>query len=209
LILVKAARGAAGQRFAMTRQIAIIDGHPDPDPGRLVHALADAYAGGAAEAGHRLRRIDVARLDFPTLRTKDDWAEGTAPADIRDAQSAIAWAEHLVFLYPLWLGSMPALLKAFLEQAFRPGFALKPKLDSLRVGLLTGKSARIVVTMGMPALAYRWYFRAHSLKSLERNILRFSGIGPIRDTLIGGVEADQRARAKWIEKLRALGRAGR
>ena len=92
-------------------------------------------------------------------------------------------SQHLVLLFPLWLGSMPALMKAFLEQAFRPGFAFKPKLDSLRPGLLTGKSTRIVATMGMPALAYRWYFPAHSLKSLERNILRFSGIGPIRDTL--------------------------
>jgi putative NADPH-quinone reductase len=76
--------------------------------------------------------------------------------------------------------------------------------------LLTGRSARIIVTMGMPALVYRWYFGAHSLKSLERNILGFVGIGPIRETLIGMVEACSAARReKWLEKLRALGRAGR
>jgi putative NADPH-quinone reductase len=64
--------------------------------------------------------------------------------------------------------------------------------------------------MGMPALIYRWYFGAHSLKSLERNILGFVGIGPIRETLIGLVETRSAARReKWLEKLRALGRAGR
>ena len=188
----------------MGKRIAIIDGHPDPERARFVHALADAYAQGAAAGGHAVRRIEVAQLNFPLLRTKQDWHGGASPAQLRECQGAIAWADHLVLLFPLWLGSMPALMKAFLEQAFRPGFAVKPKLDSLRPGLLTGKSARIVVTMGMPALAYRWYFRAHSLKSLERNILRFSGIGPIRDTLIGSVEADAASRQRWLEKTHSL-----
>jgi putative NADPH-quinone reductase len=64
--------------------------------------------------------------------------------------------------------------------------------------------------MGMPALIYRWYFGAHSLKSLERNVLRFVGIRPIRETLIGGVEAIGDAKRRdWLERLRALGREGR
>lgn len=193
----------------MPRRITIIDGHPDPDD-RYCHALARAYSEGAEVAGHTVRLLALAQLDFPVLRTKEDWTKGTAPISIRECQDAIGWAEHLVFIYPLWLGSMPALLKAFLEQAFRPGFAIKPEVMSLWPGLLTGKSARIVVTMGMPALAYRWYFRAHSLKSFERNILRFSGIGPIRETIIGGVESmGAPARQEWLDKLRALGAKGR
>lgn len=36
----------------------------------------------------------------------------------------ILWADHIVFLYPLWLGHMPALLQAFLEHALRLGIAL-------------------------------------------------------------------------------------
>jgi putative NADPH-quinone reductase len=125
---------------------------------------------------------------------------------VRQAQEAIRWADHLVILYPLWLGTMPALLKAFLEQAFRPGFAIgRGGSGSSWKKLLTGKSARVVVTMGMPALVYRWFFRAHSLKSLERNILGFVGIGPIRETLIGTVEASAASRERWLAKLRALG----
>jgi putative NADPH-quinone reductase len=75
--------------------------------------------------------------------------------------------------------------------------------------LLTGKSARIIVTMGMPAFIYRWYFGAHSLKNLERNILRFVGIGPIRASLIGVIEGKSTRRENWIGTIRMLGRQGR
>ncbi|HYA39035.1 MAG TPA: NAD(P)H-dependent oxidoreductase [Candidatus Methylomirabilis sp.] len=60
--------------------------------------------------------------------------------------------------YPLWGGDVPALLKAFCEQAFRPGFTFKMEPGKMGNKLLTGKSARIVVTMGMPPFFYRWYF---------------------------------------------------
>jgi putative NADPH-quinone reductase len=54
---------------------------------------------------------------------------------------------------------------------------------------------------------YRYYFRAHSIKALERNILGFVGIAPIEETLIGMVESmDDKARAKWFRKLHELGR---
>lgn len=114
-----------------------------------------------------------------------------------------------MIVYPLWLGSMPALLKAFFEQVFRPGFAIAngPR-KSPWPGLLRGKSARIVVAMGMPAFVYRWFFLAHSLKSLERNILRFSGIGPIKETLIGSVEGSAKRRANALQSLRTLAARG-
>ena len=194
----------------MTKRIAIIQGHPDAQNRHYGHALAKAYFQSATEAGHELRVIEIARLDFPLLRNKDEFDHGTPPDVIRQAQETIRWAEHLVIFYPLWLGSMPALLKAFLEQTFRPGFALPNlKTESPWKKLLKGKSARIVVTMGMPAFFYRWYFRAHSLKSLERNILGFCGIGPIKESLIGMVEAENGAeRDKWLHKMRVLGSKG-
>jgi putative NADPH-quinone reductase len=119
----------------------------------------------------------MAYVTFPVLRTKEDWEEDASPDPIRQAQLTIGWAEHLVIVYALWLGPMPALLKVFLEQAFRPGFALaKAEAGQMGKNLPTGKSARTIVTMGMPAWVYRWYFRAQSLKGLERNILQFYGI---------------------------------
>ena len=106
---------------------------------------------------------------------------------------------------------MPALLKGFLEQVARPGFAFAA--DEGRTAFtkkgLTGRSARVVVTMGMPALVYKWFFRAHSVKSLERNILGFVGIAPVHETLVGSVgHLDAAAAQRWVAKLRRLGREG-
>lgn len=193
----------------MSRRIAIIQGHPDPALGRYCHALADAYAAGAAAAGHEVRRIEIAKLEFPVLRTQADFETGTPPADIAAAQATIAWANHLLIVFPLWMGGMPALLKAFLEQTWRPGFAAKPAAKGWPQMLLKGRSARIVVTMGMPALVYRWYFGAHGLKVLTRSILGLSGIRPVGNTLIGMVGGlDGRKRERWIGRLKEMGARG-
>ena len=189
-----------------SRKILVIDAHPDPDPARFVHALAQAYARGAAK--HDLRQLKLAGIDFPMLRGNKDWLEGKPPAVIAAAQADIAWAEHVVIFYPLWLGDVPALLKAFLEQVMRPGFALAYRDKGLPKKLLAGRSARIVVTMGMPGLFYRLFYGAHSVKSLERNILRFVGFRPVERTIIGSVEADRESRRKWIAEMKALGAAG-
>jgi putative NADPH-quinone reductase len=184
--------------------IALIDGHPDPDRARFVHALADAYARGAVEGGHEVQRIELATLDFPLLRSREEWEKGKPVPAIAAAQETIAWAEHLVILYPLWLGDMPALLKGFLEQAARPGFAITYGATGPKA-LLGGRSARVVVTMGMPGFVYRLWFGAHSLKSLKRNILHFAGIRPVATNVIGMVEGKEAARRRWLERMRALG----
>lgn len=192
--------------------VLVIQGHPDPAGGHYLNALADAYAAGATAAGHAVRRIEVARLDLPRLRSKDEYDHGEPPPAAAAAQADLAWAGHVVILYPLWLGTVPSGLQAFFEQVFRPGFAAR--VVDARTGrvekLLGGRSARVVVTMGMPALAYRWWFRRHSLASLERNLLGFVGIAPIRETLIGSVEAiGPTKRAKWLAALADLGAQAR
>jgi len=195
----------------VTRNIAIIQGNPDPHGKHFGHALARAYAEGANAAGHRVETIQVASLEFPLLQTKEDFENGTPPDSIRQAQEIIRRAQHLVILYPLWLGGMPAILKGFFEQVFRPAFITGQhvSIGSWKNSMLKGKSARIVITMGMPAAAYRWYYRAHSLKSLERNVLGFCGIAPIKDNLIGMVESESNTkRDRWLEKIRALGIKG-
>ena len=195
----------------MPRHIAIIQGHPDSSTRHFCHALADEYAKGAEDGGHDVMRIEVASLEFPLLRTKEEFEKGRPPEAIMRAQEAVAWADHLVIIYPLWLGSMPALLKGFFEQLLRPGFAFEyQKSGGMAKTLLTGKSARIVVTMGMPAFVYRWIFSAHSLKSLIRNTLRFCGIGPVKSTLIGNIEGlTERQRDDWLDELRGLGDVGK
>jgi putative NADPH-quinone reductase len=195
----------------MGRRIVIVQGHPDPGGGRYGHALAQAYLEGAREAGHEVEILPVAELDFPLLRSKAEFEGNQPPGAIARCQQAIARADHLVIIHPLWLGSMPALLKGFLEQVFRPGFAFGKPEKPGRPGpkLLTGKSARVIVTMGMPGFAYRWFYGAHAVKSLERNILAFTGFRPIHRTLIGMVEArDDKGRTRRLAQVRKLGLQG-
>jgi putative NADPH-quinone reductase len=210
------------ERQRVTKRITIIQGHPDARGQHFGNALANAYADGAAAAGHEVKFIEVAKLDFPLLRNSEEFYRGATPEAIIGAQADMSWADHLAIFYPLWHGHFPALLHGFLEQTFRPGFSIQIVSGQMPKKLFKGKTARIVVTMGMPALAYRWFFQAHSLKSLKRNILGFSGLGPIETTLIGllggGAGEPENAfpalmnaakRERWLDKMRALGRQGR
>ncbi|PZW47040.1 putative NADPH-quinone reductase [Humitalea rosea] len=191
------------------RRILIIQGHPDPVPGRLCCALAEAYAAGAIEAGHQVARLTVAELDLPLLRSPEEFQTTSPSPTVLAVQAALRDAEHWVLIYPLWLGGMPALLKGVLEQALRPGFAFKPDAG-LSGGLLGGRSARVVVTMGMPAFVFRWWFGAASLKALRRNIFSFIGIRAVRETVIGGAgEVKPATAARHLAAMRALGAAAR
>jgi putative NADPH-quinone reductase len=194
----------------MPRRILIIVGHPDSNPKRLCRALAEAYADGARSAGHEVRLIDIATLDFPILRTMAEFADRPLPITLEDAAQALKDAEHLVFVFPLWLGTMPALLKAFLEQVMRPGVAFaypEAGKSGFAKTLLKGRSARVVVTMGMPASFYRFWYLGHGIAGLRRNILNFVGISPVRETLFGMVEgASEVKRRKWISAMHAHGK---
>lgn len=192
----------------MSRRILVIVGHPDPSPDRLCRALASAYAEGAEQTGHIVRRIDLALLEFPMLRTSREFEHGTMPGSLKEAAEAVVWAEHLLFVFPLWLGTMPAMLKAFLEQVMRPGtaFAYPDKGVGFAKSLLRGRSARLVVTMGMPAPVYRFWFLSHGIAGMRRGILHFVGIKPVRETLFGMVaNVSDAKRAKWLNQMQRLG----
>ena len=188
-----------------TKRVLLIQGHPDATEPHLCHALAASYTEAAEDAGHAVRHVDISALDFPLLRSEKDYQYGPVPASLKSAQDDILWAGHIVLFFPLWAGDMPALVKGFFEQMFRPNvtgantshFSKKP---------LAGRTARVVVTMGMPALVYRSYFRANSLQSLERNLLGMVGIAPVHATLIGMTGHMKAAEAgRWLVKIKGLG----
>lgn len=142
----------------MAKRIVIVQGHPDPAGDHYGHALARAYLQGATEAGHEVEILPVAEFEFPLLRTKQDFNGGDPPPVIRRCQEAIARADHLVIIHPLWLGSMPALLKGFLEQVFRPAFAFgKPARPGRpQCKLLKGKSATYSRSRASGRFTGRW-----------------------------------------------------
>jgi len=185
------------------KNILVINGHPDPSGERFVAALAAAYLKGASDAGHAIRRLDVGELNLAPVHSMGEFTGAVSP-DAKAAQDAITWADHLVVLYPLWLGGPPAVLKAFFEQVFRYGFALDGEGRSM-AGLLKGKSAHVFLTMGMPAPIFRIVFDAAGLKSVTRGILMICGVRPVRSTVIGNVEGSAARRQAFLTKVRRLG----
>lgn len=193
----------------MKRRVVVLIGHPDPDPKRLCRALAASYSEGARLAGHDVHEIDIARLDFPLLRSMEEFRHGIVAPALRAESEIIRHADHIVFFFPLWLGTMPALLKAFLEQIMRPGIAFayaeSEKARSTR-SLFEKCSAHVVVTMGMPSVLYRLWFLGHGIAGMRRSILNFVGIHPVRQTFLGSVETvSDRCRRKWIDRMRSSG----
>lgn len=187
------------------RKIVLLHGHPDPDRARLGYALADAYERGARSARHELHRVDVADLEVAFLRTKRSWDTEVPAPEILALREHVAECDHLAIFFPLWLGTLPAYFKAFWEQLLRTGTPQNGKAATPSV--LRGKSARIVVTMGMPAPFFRWYFGGYGVRSFERGILKIMGVAPIRTSLLGSVEGrDAAGYERWMKEMNELGR---
>ena len=195
----------------MGLRIVIVQGHPDCRRPHLCHMLAQAYADGAGAAGPSVEVVEPARLVFPLLSSPAEWRHGTLPPQLVAAQESIRQADHLVLLYPLWLGDMPAVLKGFLEQVARPGFAVAPSGSRLSgEGSLRGRTARVVVSTPIAAPVYRWLHGAHSLKLVRRSIFAPAGIAPMRATVVGGTaELSEEQVDRWRERLRRLGERAR
>jgi len=192
----------------MSNSIAVVVGHPAKSS--FCRALAAAYCEGAKDAGYAPVLMALSDMTFDPILHEGYRVDQPLEPDLVEAQKTIKAASHLVLIYPLWAGGMPALLKGFFERTFLPGFAYSESSGNMAGGLLKGRSVRLVITMGMPAIVYRTYFGAHSLKALKRGLLGLCGLGPIRTTLLGGVEAaGQAGRDKWLERMRRLGEHGR
>ncbi|HUO97420.1 MAG TPA: NAD(P)H-dependent oxidoreductase [Rhizomicrobium sp.] len=191
----------------MTR-IFLLDGHPDPSPERFCAALADAYAAGARRSGHEVRRFDLGSMNFPLLRTREDFARAPLPDDSARVQDALRWADHIVIIHPIWIGSPPALLRALFEQVFRLGFVLSQPDDKAPKKILKGKSAHVVTTLGMSAFAYRWLFGTQGVRGLTKGLLRFAGVKPVRRTLVGAIDGTS-DRRKWLTRMQEAGARAR
>ena len=135
------------------KKILIINGHPDKESFNF--ALAEAYKKGAIASGADVKEIQVSDLNFNPNLSFGYSKRTELEADLIDAQEKIKWAEHLVWFYPVWWGSVPALLKGFIDRTFLPGFAFQKRENSVWWDkLLTNKTAHIISTLDQPT----WYY---------------------------------------------------
>ena len=182
----------------------LILAHPRRDS--LCGALFDACADSARQAGVECRELILSEMRFdPDVHTVSPELQPLEP-DLVRAQRDIAWAEHLVFVYPTWWGTFPALLKGFLDRVMTPGFAFRHVARDKWDKLLTGRSADLITTMDTPPLIYRFVYRAPGRQALARATLGYCGLRTARIEVFGPVvasSADQRSR--WLDLARACG----
>ncbi|CAD5109314.1 NAD(P)H-dependent oxidoreductase [Zestomonas carbonaria] len=205
--MAEAAKSGATPLEGDGKRILMILGTPKTDS--LCHALGEAYAQGARREGHVVRQLKLGELQFdPVLRGGYDHNQNLEP-DLLEAQRQIHWAEHLVFVYPVWWGGLPALLKGFFDRVFLPGFAFRYRdhgRSQLWDKLLTGRTADLLVTLDTPRWYFRWIYGAPAHRQMVRTILGFCGIKTQRLTEFSPVRPSSEAqRQNWLRHAEQLG----
>lgn len=188
------------------KKIALINGHPNNESFNFV--LAEAYKKGAINSGAEIKEIIIRNLDFnPNLQFGYQKRIDLEP-DLIKAWETIQWADHLVWVHPVWWGGLPAVTKGFIDRLFLPGLAFKYRENSVWWDkLLTGKTAHIITTLDQPSWYYRIFYGRPSINQLKRSTLEFCGIKPVKVTYIGIIKnSKEEQRKKWIEKVYSLGK---
>lgn len=190
----------------MSKKIVIINGHPNPNAFNF--GIAAAYQEGAKLSGAEVREITIANLKFdPNLKFGYQQRMELEP-DLLQAWEDIKWADHLVWVHPVWWGGLPAITKGFIDRLFLPGMAFSYRENSVFWNkLLKGKTARIITTLDQPGWYYWLFFGKPSVNQLKKSTLQFCGISPVKITYLGIIKtSNANQREKWLQKINRLGK---
>jgi putative NADPH-quinone reductase len=187
------------------KRILIINGHPDKES--FCFELAKRYKKGAGSSGADCKLVNLIDLNFSPLLKYGYRKRTELEPDLKNIQNDILDADHLVFVYPTWWGTQPALLKGFIERVFLPGFAYKHRKDSVFWDkLLTGKSARLIVTMDTPKWYYNFVYKKPGHNSMKKGVLNFCGVKPVKITTLTPVKSSNKEkREKWLKQVEKIG----
>lgn len=188
------------------KRVLVLGGHSSGQSYGL--ALCEAYADSARQAGHEVRLLQLDRLKFDPILHDGYRVPQPLEPDLQAAQGDILWADHLAFVYPIWWGSLPAILKGFLDRVLLPGFAFKYEAGKKHPRqLLKGRTAHLLVTMDTPPWYFRLIFKAPGVYQMTHATLGLCGVSPVKSLMIGpviGSAGPQRER--WLTSARQLAR---
>ncbi|WP_135450403.1 NAD(P)H-dependent oxidoreductase [Tabrizicola caldifontis] len=185
--------------------------HAHPVPESFNSALCKAAVDTALARGHDVRLIDLHAEGFdPVMSTKERRLyneEGPPPPDLRPHVEALQWAEGLIFVYPTWWYSQPAILKGWMDRVWRPGitFTLPTPTQAMRPALTNVRLIGVITTFGSP-----WWFWTLLIGAPGRKImlrgLRFCTHPRTRTFWLGLHEMDTQtdaARRRYLDRVRA------
>ena len=188
------------------KKILIINGHPNKNS--FCFGIAKAYKEGASGAGAEVKEIIIRDLKFnPNLEFGYEKRTALEP-DLLAAWEKIKWADHLVWVHPVWWGGLPAITKGFIDRLFLPGIVFQYRENSVRWDkLLTGRTAHIITTLDQPGLYYWFAFGRPSVNQLRKTVLEFCGVKPVKVTYIQPIRNSKiEFRNSWLNKIEKLGR---
>lgn len=141
-------------------QVVVVLAHPNADS--FCHALAQRAVAGLTAGGHQSELIDLYALGISAAMSPAEHAAYHGETPILDPliqshADLVRAADALVFVYPTWWSSTPAILKGWLERVMVPGVAfvfnkdgkVRPGLTNVRhvVGISTYGSPRVYVRL--------------------------------------------------------------
>jgi NAD(P)H dehydrogenase (quinone) len=187
------------------KKILIINGHPDKES--FCFALAESYKKGADSASADCKLIHLIDLEFNPILNHGYRKISVLEPDLVKMQAEITAADHLVFVYPNWWSTFPALLKGFIDRVFVPNFAFKYRENSVFWDkLLAGKTARLIVTMDTPWWYYWLINKNAGHNAMRVGVLEFCGIKPVKISVFTPVKSsDEAQRKKWLAEAEELG----
>lgn len=196
------ARGALSTSECMN--LTLITCHPVAES--FNQQLASAWARGAERAGASVQRFEVSALKFdPVLRGPNVTVADDEP-DLARVRAAVESSAHVTWLFPTWWAGVPGAMKGLIDRLFLPDWSFRYEGGALPRGLLAGRSARWVTTMDSPRPWYALWHHDAIGGSLGNGTLRYVGFKPVERTVVYGARRlDEAARAKWVQRLEALG----
>lgn len=184
-------------------KILVLVGHPDSVSFNV--ELANAYAEGARERGHEVKRVNIGDLKFDPILHQGYKVIQELEPDLKQLQEDIRWCDHFVIIYPSWWSTMPAMLKGLFDRIWLPGFAFRFHQNGIWWdGLLKGRTARVFVTSDAPPIFTRIIF-GDTTNEIRKGILWFAGfsvsvkkIGPLK-------KATDIKKKSWLEWMKNKG----
>lgn len=185
------------------KNILIIVAHPKEDS--FSFAIANTYKESAQRRVEHVEILDLYRDEHKQpFFTYDNANEVATDAAMKYYQDKIAKADEIVFIFPYWWGSFPAILKNFFDWNLSKGFAFK-YVDSRPVGMLTGKTVKIFTTTGAPKFIYTLTGANRRLKNMmKEQVIEFCGMKLDGFHIFGGVDTSAKNTDKILIEIKAL-----
>ncbi len=190
------------------KRIFILNGHPAAKS--LTGSVVESYADAARKAGHQVRLTNLHDLQFdPDYGFGGYVNQKPLESELEQVLQDIEWSEHVVVATPMWWGGLPAKLKGLFDRALLPGRTFDTR-NTTKLGLpapmLTGRTGRVLLLSDTPGWFFRLVYRNAMIVQIQRQILEFVGIKPVKVTQFNGTSAPKAGAVdKWLKQAAVIG----